>query len=220
MSRFFDAEILNIRYGPIADRAIYNLAVIKLDVPVQIVTPALRGVPQPDCNTNRWRRIWSPRMAHQLHARFSRRASPFPPIAANAAGDDVLPVLPAALRHRENVIERQFGDWEYVAAVLTGVVVPRVDVRAREGHVIEPTFYFDEAKKSNDRRQLETEGNRPYLAVVDRDDLHLPLAPERDGFLPVYDLQRLVRCVQQERLLHTFIYDAGRRLSCQECVAP
>ena len=40
------------------------------------------------------------------------------------------------------------------------------------------------------------------LAVVDGDDLDLPLAPERDRLLPVDDLQRLVRGVEKERLLH------------------
>ena len=40
------------------------------------------------------------------------------------------------------------------------------------------------------------------LAVVHRDDLDLPLAPERHRLLPVDDLQRLVRGVEQERLLH------------------
>ena len=50
---------------------------------------------------------------------------------------------------------------------------------------------------------LKLTGHRPYLAVVDRDHLYLPLAPERNRLLPVDDLERLVRRVQKERLLHT-----------------
>ena len=40
------------------------------------------------------------------------------------------------------------------------------------------------------------------FAVVHRDDLDLPLAPERDRFLPVDDLEGLVRRVQEKRLFH------------------
>ena len=50
--------------------------------------------------------------------------------------------------------------------------------------------------------QLEAEGDGPHLAVVDRDNLDLPLAPKRHRLLPVDDLERLVRGVEQERLLH------------------
>ena len=39
-------------------------------------------------------------------------------------------------------------------------------------------------------------------AVVHRDNLDLALAPKRDRLLPVHDLERLVRRVQEERLLH------------------
>ena len=49
---------------------------------------------------------------------------------------------------------------------------------------------------------LKAERDRPDLAVVDRDDLDLPLAPERDRLLPVDDLEGLARRVQEERLLH------------------
>ena len=35
-----------------------------------------------------------------------------------------------------------------------------------------------------------------------RNDLDFALAPERDGLLPVHDLERLVGGVQKERLLH------------------
>ena len=50
--------------------------------------------------------------------------------------------------------------------------------------------------------QLEAELDRVDLAIVRRDNLDLPLAPKRDRLLPMDDLQRLVRGVEQERLLH------------------
>src|SRR5262249_59629302 len=102
-----------------------------------------------------------------------------------AAGDDVLPVLAAALGDRHDVIEREVGRLEAVVAVLAGVIVAGVDVGARERNVVEAAFDADEAEEADDGRQLEAYGHRPNLAVVDRDHLDLPLAPERNRFLPV-----------------------------------
>ena len=48
--------------------------------------------------------------------------------------------------------------------------------------------------------KLNDEG--PDFAVVRRDDLDLPLAPKRDRLLPVDDLERLVRGVEKQCLLH------------------
>ena len=61
---------------------------------------------------------------------------------------------------------------------------------------------LDVPQQADDRRQLEAEGNGPDFPVVHRDNLDLPLAPKRDRFLPVDDLERLVRRVQQQRLFH------------------
>ena len=106
-----------------------------------------------------------------------------------------------------DVVEGQLNRRHRLATVLAGVVVARVDVRTGEGDVIEPAFDPDEAKEADDRRQLKTDGDRPYLAVVDRDHLYLPLAPESDRFLPVDDLEGLVRSVEEERLLHDRVND-------------
>src|SRR5436190_22214352 len=105
-------------------------------------------------------------MAVQPHTCLSRRAATLPPVARNTAGDDVLPVLAPALRHRHHMVEGQLRRGERVVAVLAGVIVARVDVRPGEGDVIEPAFYLHEAKQANDRRQLEGEGHCPYLAVM------------------------------------------------------
>src|ERR1051325_342815 len=142
-------------------------------------------------------------MTKQPHARLSRGAPALLAIARHAAGDDVLPVFAAALRHRHDMVERQFRRRKRVVAVLAGVIVARVDVGPGERHVIEAAFYLDEAEEADDGGQLEAERNRPYLALVVRDHLHFSLAPERNRLLPVNDLQWLVRRVQKERLLHS-----------------
>ena len=93
------------------------------------------------------------------------------------------------------MIEGQLRRREHLSTVLARVIVARIDIGARKWYVIDPALDFDVAQQANDRRQLEAEGDRPHLAVVHRNDLDLPLAPERHRFLPVDDLQRLVRGV-------------------------
>src|SRR5688572_7898343 len=80
-----------------------SLAVVfELDVPVEIVPPAFGRVAEPDRDTDGWRGVRPPRRPQELHPCFGRRASTFPAIAGDAAGDDVLPVLPAAVGHRHH----------------------------------------------------------------------------------------------------------------------
>src|SRR6202035_4149808 len=110
----------------------------------------------------------------------------------HAAGNDVLPVLPAALSDRNDMIEGQLVCGKSIAAVLAAMIVSRVDVRSRERHVVEAPFDPDVAQQTDDRGQLEAERNGTDLSVVHRDDLNLALAPERDRFLPVDNLEGLV----------------------------
>ena len=140
------------------------------------------------------------------HARLAGRAAALAAIAPDTAGDDILPVLAAAVRDRNHVIERQLVGREPVPAVLTAVLVAGVDVGAREGNVVKPLLYAYIAQQADDRRQLERDRNRAHFAVVDRDDLDLSLAPEGDCLLPVDDLEGLVCRVQEERLLHGTLY--------------
>ena len=130
---------------------------------------------------------------------------PFLRLQADAAGDDVLPVLSAALGDRHHMIEGQFRGGKDLPAVLTRVVVAGVDIGAGERHVVDRPLDADVPQQANDRGQPEAERDRPDFAVVVlRDDLDLPLAQKRHRFLPVDDLEGLVRRVQEERLLHNY----------------
>src|SRR5262245_29471870 len=198
-------------------------AFVEFHVPVQIVPPALRRSAQADLqgDTNRVR-IRTLGDLDQMHARLSRSAPPLPAVAVHAAGHDVLPILPATLCHGNNMVERQLSTLKHLIAVLTRVSVTRVDVFAGERDVVEAALDLDETEEADDRWQLETDGHRPYLAVVDRDHLDLPLAPERDRLAPVNDLERLVRRVQKERLLHTepMMQDARRAVKDPTWINP
>src|SRR5262249_3278306 len=131
-----------------------------------------------------------------------RRTPTLLPVAGHAGSDDVLPVFPAALGDRQHMIERQIAGWEQFSTVLAAMVVARVDICAREWHVIESSLDLDVPQQPDDGWQLETERNGADLSVVHRNNLDLALAPKRDRFLPVHDFERFVRRVEQERLFH------------------
>src|SRR5262252_1140378 len=137
-----------------------------------------------------------------MHGSLAGRASAFPAIAGDTAGDDVLPVFSAALGDRHDMIEGQLAGRKFLTAVLALVPVARVDVRARKGNVIESSLDPDVTQQSNDRGKLEAERNSSDLSVVHRDDLNLALAPERDGLLPMDNLEGFVRRVEEQRLFH------------------
>src|SRR4029078_2238317 len=141
-------------------------------------------------------------VANEMHAGLLGSTTPLAAVAGDAAGNDVLPVFSAALGDRHHMIEGQIRAWQFPPAVLTRVLDARVDVGARERHVVDLPLDPDVAQQANDRGQTEAEGGRADLALVRLDDLDFPLAPQRDRLLPVDDLQGLVRGVEEERLLH------------------
>src|SRR6266540_2374344 len=77
-----------------------TLCIVQLDVPVEVVAPAFGRVPQSDRDPDGRRRGGPFRHPPQVHAGFGRRAPPLLPVAVHAAGDNILPVLAAALGDR------------------------------------------------------------------------------------------------------------------------
>src|SRR6185436_18228691 len=112
---------------------------------------------QPDGDANGRRGLGTLGGPHQVHAGFDRCSPTLLTIAGDAATDDVLPVLPAALGDRHDMIEGQLAHGKLIAAVLTPMVVPRVDVRTRKRHVVEATLDLDVPEQTNNRGQLEAE---------------------------------------------------------------
>ena len=90
-------------------------------------------------------------MPDQAHAGLLRRATTLFVVAPEACGHDVVPLLLAATRHRNHVIERQVYGREFLSAVLTRIVVAGVNVRSRKLHFI---LVLDSyvAQQSDDRR--------------------------------------------------------------------
>src|SRR3954454_6412826 len=116
-------------------------------------------MPEANGDANRGRGVGSLRRPHQMHSGFGGRSPAFAAVARDTAGDDVFPVLSAALGDRHHMIEGQFSGGESFAAVLARVLIARVDVRSREWNVVEASLDLDIAQQADDRRQLEAEGN-------------------------------------------------------------
>src|SRR5829696_5552060 len=198
-----EADNMKGRRGKSTETIDYRLlGIVELHVPVEVVAPAFGGIAKADGDADGLR-LRPARRLHQVHPGLGRRASALAPVAGDAAGDDVLPVLAAALGDRQHMVEGQFSARQQLRAVLARMLVACVDVRPGERDIVDLPLDLDVAEQTDDRGELEAKGYGPDLPVVHRNNFDLPLAPKGHRLLPVDDLQRLVRRVEKERLLHT-----------------
>src|SRR5215510_10616296 len=58
-----------------------GLRVVELDVPIDVVAPALWRIAQPKRHADRRRLIWPPWVTNQMHAGLLRRTAALPPVA-------------------------------------------------------------------------------------------------------------------------------------------
>jgi len=111
---------------------------------------------------------WPP---DEPHACFIGCTPAFLVIAAETGSDNIVPAFLSAKRHRHHVIECEIFGWKLLAAVLTRVIVPRVDIRARKLHtvmVLDPDVF----QKANDGWKLDGESDRVNLLVILFDHFH------------------------------------------------
>ena len=175
---------------------------IQFHIPIEIVTPAIRCIPDPDRDGHNWIPARLDRPPHKLHAGFFRRASAFFVITTPASRHDIFPGLSPTLGDGDDVIERQLLSPELVAAVLAGIAVSRKDIDAgefdRPVSILEP----DQLEKPHDGGKLDGDGYRVNLSVVDLEDFNFTLPEKRDRLLPVDDPQGFVRRIEQKGHFH------------------
>src|SRR5258708_2296550 len=177
-------------------------APVQVDVPEEVIAPALGRAMQPQAERERRQRLGTPRLAQELQPDLLGCVIALLAIARDAAGDDVVPTLVAAASDGDHVVERELGGSEPASAVLTTVIVPGVDVGPGEGDVGEGTFHPDVTEQAKHRRELDPYRDAADLPVVDGDDLHLALEEHGDGLLPRNDPQGLVGRVEHQGLFH------------------
>src|SRR3954469_8026130 len=103
---------------------------VALAVPVEALEPAVGCLRELDRDADRGRLVGTLRDANEMQAGLLGSASALAAVAGDAAGNDVLPVLSAALGDRHHMIEGQLRARQLLPAVLAGVLVAGVDVGA------------------------------------------------------------------------------------------
>src|SRR5512139_609060 len=132
-------------------------------------------------------------MPDQPHSGLMGSPAALPVVAGKAGGHDILPRCLTTLHLWYHMVERQLFSGMPAAAVLTGVLVPLVDIGTGKPDFTACSFDLDQFEEAEDGWQPEGDGDTPHLAVVEVNDLHLALRKEGDRPLPGYDLERFER---------------------------
>src|ERR1051326_3060577 len=112
----------------------------------------------------RWQPVRFTWPADELHAGFIGCPAPLLVVAAEARSDNIVPAFLSAKSHRDYMIKREIFGWEFLAAVLTRVVVSCVDICARKLYTV-VILHADVFQKANDRGELDGESDRVHLLV-------------------------------------------------------
>jgi hypothetical protein len=175
---------------------------IELHVPIEIVTPAVRCIPNPDGNGDNWIPSRLHRLLHKLHASFFWRTTAFFVVTAPARRHNIFPGLSPTLGDGDDMIERQLFGSEFVTTVLAGIAISRKDIDAGEFdgpvNILEP----NQLEEPHDGGKLDGDRHRMDLSVIDLEDFNFTLPEKRNRLLPMDDPQGFVRRVEQKGHFH------------------
>ncbi len=107
-----------------------RVVAIELDIPVEVVAPAVGRRPYGELGRNARQPPWAFRLPDEAHPGLFRRPAALLPVAIDATGHDVLPTLLAGECHRYNVIKREILHTVPVSAILAAVIISSIDVRS------------------------------------------------------------------------------------------
>ena len=105
---------------------------IQFHIPIEVVTPAIRCVSNPDGNGDNGIPTRLHRFLQESHPSFLRCAAALLVVATPARRHDIFPGLSPALGNGNNVIERQFLGSKLVSTILAGIAISREDIDAGE----------------------------------------------------------------------------------------
>jgi hypothetical protein len=175
---------------------------IQFHIPIEIVTPAVRCISNPDGNSDNGIPTRLHRLLRELHAGFLRCPTAFLVVATPAGCHDILPGLSPTLGDGDDVIERQFLGPELVTTILAGIAISREDINAREFDRPMDILEADQFEEPHDGGKPDGDRNSVNLSVVDLKDFNFALPKERDRFLPIDNPQGFVRRVEEKGHLH------------------
>jgi hypothetical protein len=107
-----------------------------------------------------------PGTSYQFHAGLFRGAASLPMIAFETACDDVIPGFPASSGYRLDVVEREILRGIFFPAVLTGVVIPSINICPAKLDVLEPLSGLYIFQESEDTGQFDGKADAPDLTVI------------------------------------------------------
>src|SRR3954447_7679689 len=164
---------------------------VELDVPVEVVAPALVQVARREGPAVGAELVGGRhgRLGHRLHPALVRQAVALAQVAAGAGGQDVGPARPPAARAGDQVVEGQLVRRVALEAVLAAEAVAQEDVEPRERR---PAVLGYVLLERHDARQLHLAAGRADHPVVVRDHRDAVEEDGLDGLLPVPDRQRVV----------------------------
>ena len=197
--REYEHSPVNIEHWPLG----IGRVGIEFHIPIEIVTPAVRRIPNPDGNCDHGIPAWLHRFFHQLHTGFFRRTTALLVITAPARRHDIFPGLSSPLGDGDDVIECEFLGSELMAAVLACVAISRKDIDARKFDCPMDVFEPNQLKEAHHRGELDGNRDRVDLSIIDFEDFDFTLPEERNRLLPMDDPQGFVRRVEQKGHFHT-----------------
>jgi hypothetical protein len=113
-------------------------------------------------------KIVSLRSLHQSHARVFRRVVALPIVAGTAASHQVLPSRVSAARAWRDVIQREVLGREHAPAVLTGIMIAKQDVFAREAFSFERDVNVLNEPNNRWHRHRESRRMKPLSGALFR----------------------------------------------------
>lgn len=126
--------------------------------------------------------------SNQSHAGFFGSMPAFAVITFKAAGDNVFPGFATSLHNRNDMVERKALRRAFLAAILAGMTIPRIDVCSAEFRALKALPDFDIFEKPENTRQLYREADASDFSIVFGQYFDFTLAKQADGALPRYDV--------------------------------
>lgn len=148
---------------------------IQFHIPVEIVTPTVRCVPNPDGNGHNGVPARLHRLFHESHAGFIGRATTFFVVTTPASRHDIFPGLSPTLGDGDDMIERQLLGPELMTTILAGIAIARKNIDAREFDRAVDILKPDQLEESHDGGKFNGDRHRVDLSVVDLEDFNFTL---------------------------------------------
>ena len=90
------------------------------------------------------------RASQGLQTSFLGRPISLPSVASHTASDDILPALVPSPGHRNNVVIGELAGLKSVPAILTAIMISRIDIGTREPYLVVVPLHLDVSKQSQD----------------------------------------------------------------------